>query len=138
MGDAGRAQRGFPAADYRLAYGDGKEEVGFADIVVVEEIDYVGAEVVGVENPSAVGDGYAELMFFVALAVERDEPQAVGVGKLQQRAGGGDERRRLVVVSVEGAEGPFEMGHGERGAEARADGAFGNAARETGGPHAGG
>jgi len=38
---------------------------------VVEKIGDIGFESVGVENPSAVGDGDSELMFFVALTVER-------------------------------------------------------------------
>ena len=51
----------------------GKEDVGGSDVVVVEKIGDVGFEVIGVEDPSAVRDGDAELMFFIALAVERDE-----------------------------------------------------------------
>jgi hypothetical protein len=39
--------------------------------VVLEEIMGMGAEGVGVEPPSAEGDGDAELMLFVALAVQR-------------------------------------------------------------------
>ena len=122
MGDARRAQRGFPSADHGLANGDGKKEIGFADIVVVEEIHDVGAEVIGVEDPSAKGDGHAELMLFVALAVERNESQIVGIGKMQQRPGSGDQRRRLIIVAIESAESPVEMRNVERGAEARADG----------------
>ena len=138
MGDARRTQRGFPAANHGLRHGDGEKQVGFANVVVVEEIHDVGAEVVGVEHPSAIGDGDAELMFFIALAVERDESQAIGVGKLQQGAGRCDERRGLVVVAVESAKGPLQTRHGERCAEARADGGFCNAAGEMRGAHAGG
>ena len=104
MRDARRAQRELPAANHGLVDRDGEEEIRFADVVVVEEIYDVGAEGVGVEHPSAIRDGDAELMLFVALAVQRNESQIVGVGKLQQRTGRGDERRRLVVVAVEGAE----------------------------------
>ncbi len=56
---------------------------------MVEEIYDIGAEGVGVENPSAIGDGHAELMFLVALAVEGNEPEVVRVGELQQRPGRG-------------------------------------------------
>ena len=49
-----------------------KKDVGGSDVVVVEEIGDVGFESVGVENPSAIGDGHSELMFFVALAVQSD------------------------------------------------------------------
>ena len=65
-----------------MANRDRKEKIGFADVVVVEEIYDVGAEVVSVENPAMEGDGYAELMFFIALAVELDESEVVGVCKL--------------------------------------------------------
>ncbi len=57
MGDAGRAESEFPSADHCLGNGDGEEEIGLADIVVIEEIHYVGAEVVGVEYPAMVWDG---------------------------------------------------------------------------------
>ena len=97
----------------------GKEDAGSADVVVVEKIVDIGFEVVGVEHPSAVRDGDAELMFFVALAVERNESEARLADELmQQRAGDGFDRRSLIVVAVEGAEGPMELRHGDGGAEA--------------------
>ena len=38
MGDAGRAQREFPSADDRVLNGEREEKIGFADVVVIEEI----------------------------------------------------------------------------------------------------
>ena len=83
MGDARRAQSKFPAPDHGLGDGDGEEEVGFSDAVVIEEIGDVGSEVVSVESPSAKGDGDPELMFFVAFAVERDESADFGVAEIE-------------------------------------------------------
>ncbi len=123
VSEARRAEREFPAANDSLRDGDGEEDAGGADVVVVEEILDVGAEVVGVENPSAVRDGDAELMFFVALAVQGDEAKPLLLGVVDQRgAGDGFDRRGLVVVSVEGAEGPVQLRDGDGGAETRADG----------------
>jgi hypothetical protein len=78
---------------------------------VVEKIGDIGFEGVGVEDPSAVRDGDAELMFFVALAVERQKLAAYwAVTQGFQRTGNGFDGRRLIVVSVEGAEGPTNLG----------------------------
>ena len=77
VGDARRAQGEFPSANQGLVVGEGKEDVGGSDVVVVEKIGDIGFEGIGVENPSAVGNGDAELMFFVALAVERQKAAAV-------------------------------------------------------------
>ena len=79
IGDAWRAESEFPSANDCLGDGDGEEEVGLADVVMIEEIHDVGAEVIGVENPAVIGDGDSELVFFIALAVERNESQAVGL-----------------------------------------------------------
>ena len=76
VGDAGRAQGELPGADEGVGDGDGKEDVGGADVVVVEKIGDIGFEGVGVEDKSAERDGDAELMFFVALAMERDDGRA--------------------------------------------------------------
>src|SRR5579872_8822 len=85
VGDAGRAQRDLPSADSRILNGEREKEIGLADVVVIEKIGCVGAEGVGIENPSAPGNVDAELRFFVTLAVERDESEVVGIGELQER-----------------------------------------------------
>ena len=69
--------------------------------------------------------------FFVAFSVEGDEIQIVVVGELQERARGGDQRRRLIVMAVGGAECPVQARHIERDAEARADGVFRDASRKN-------
>src|ERR1700736_4587056 len=66
-----RAEGEFPSTNNRLSNRKGKEYVRFADVAVIEEIVGVGLKGVGIESPTAIGDGDAELMFFVALAVQR-------------------------------------------------------------------
>src|SRR5712691_5418807 len=67
-----------------------------------------GAESVGIERPSAEGNGHAELMFFVTLAEERDEFATICRAQLRQRTGSGEQRRGLIIVSVESTEGPAQ------------------------------
>src|SRR5579872_6396093 len=135
MGNARGTQRGFPATNDGMGDGYREEEVGLADIVVVEEILRIGAEGVEVENPAAEREGGPKLMFFVALALEQNKSQAVGIGKLQERTGGCNQGRGLVIVAVEGAESPIEMRDIEGNAKARTDCIFGNTARKVGGAH---
>ena len=70
---AGRAQGELPAADARAFDGDGEKEIGIVEIVVVKEVCGAREKVIGVKGPTAQGNGDAELMLFVALAVKRDE-----------------------------------------------------------------
>src|SRR5664279_2767134 len=138
MGDARRPQREFPAADEGLLNREGEEEIGFSDSVVVEEIIGSGAEGVGVERPSAEGYGDAELMLFVAFAVQRDEGATVLCAQLHQWSGGGEQGWRLIVVAVESAEGPAQPWDGNDGADARADRVLGDASGKAGRAEAGG
>jgi len=108
VSDAGRAQGEFPPANQGLGNGEGKEDVGGSDVVVVEKIADVGLEVIGVEDPSAVRDGDAELMFLVALTVERQKAAAGWLTLGDQRTRNGFDWRRLIVVTVEGAECPVK------------------------------
>ena len=148
MGNTRRAQRELPCLNHGLGNGEGKEDVGSSDVVVVEKIGDIGFEGIGVENPSAVRDGDAELMFLVALTVERQKAAAGWLTLGDQRTGDGFDWRRLIVVTVEGAECPMKARKGDGGAEARLDGGLGDgrlegtggkvAFGETRGAHAGG
>ena len=102
---------------------------------MVKEIASVGLEIVGVEHPPAIGNGDSELMLFVALSLKREEPTTVRSTKLLQRASDCEERRRLVVVAVEGAEGPIQEGDIQRCAETRTDGVLRHSAAEVRGAH---
>ena len=78
--EVGRAEREFPCLDERALDGDGDEDAGFADVVVVEEVVGLGLEGVGVEQPATEGDLDAELVLFVALAFEGEVAVAIGLG----------------------------------------------------------
>ena len=67
------AKRNLRAANARSGNGDGDENVGLSDIVVVEKVYAAGFEIVDVQSPAANRDRHAELMFFVALAMQRNE-----------------------------------------------------------------
>ncbi len=123
VGKSRRTKRQLPAANHGLRDGDRKEDAGSADVVVIEKIAGVGLEVIGVKNPSPKRDGDAELMLFVAFAVERGKSQALLAGVIdQRRAGDGLNWWCLIVVPIESAEGPTQLGDGDGGAEARLDG----------------
>src|SRR5215469_6006230 len=135
MCNPGRTQGCFPTTDQGLAYRDRKEEIRFSDVVVVKEIDCSGAEVIGINNPSPERYRDTELVFFIEFAMERNEPQIVSLRKLQQRAGSSDERRRLIVVTIEGSKGPVQMRNIQCSTDTRADRALHHTAAEMGGAH---
>src|SRR6202140_5270241 len=102
---------------------------------MVEEIVSVGLEIVGVEHPAAIGYRESKLMFFVALSLKGEETTIVRSAKLLQRSSNREEGRRLVVVAVEGAEGPIQAGDIQRCAETRTDGGLCHSAAEVRGAH---
>ena len=124
-------QSGFPASNGGASDGDRKEQIRLTNVVVIEEICDGGAEGISVEGPPAVRDGNAKLVLFVALAVQGNESRIVGPGKLKQRARGGDQRRGLIIMTVESAECPLKMWNCERRSEARADRSFRLTTRKT-------
>ena len=79
--DARRTKRDFPRVNQRAINRDGKKKIGFADIVVVEEIIRAGLKCVGIQRPAAEGNRDAELVLFVALAVQRHERKIRVVGE---------------------------------------------------------
>ena len=88
--DAGRAECQLPGADQRAVDGDGEVDAGVADVGVVEEVVDAVLEGTGVEQPAAEGNLQAELVLLVALAMQRDEGGAVGIGVGEDGAGGGE------------------------------------------------
>src|SRR5580658_6619624 len=138
-----RAQSKFPATNQGLGNGNREKDARSADVVVVEEIPHVGAEVIGIENPTAQRNAHAKLSLFVEFAVQRYESQALPLREIdQRRAGSGFKRRRLVETPVEGAERPAKTGDRERCTEARTDRGFRDSVRvvagKARGPDAGG
>jgi len=68
--DSRRAQRQFPSANQGSGIGEREENVRSSNVVVVEKIGNISLEGIGVEHPSAIRNGNAELMFFIAFAME--------------------------------------------------------------------
>src|SRR6185369_14144959 len=64
-----------------------------------------------------IGDGNAELMLFIALAVQRQDGETARFDKLQHRTGNGRERRLLVVASIKSVQHPIQT----READGRTD-----------------
>src|SRR2546423_9118700 len=58
-------------------------------------------------------------MFFVALAAQGQDGEAGCLGKLQERAGDGRERRLLIVATVEPVQHPVESRQAQRPTDAR-------------------
>jgi hypothetical protein len=76
VGDTGRAKGKFPAANDCLGNRDGKASAR-TDAAMIEEITSIRFEVIDVEYPATIRNGYPELMLFIALAVKRDEPTVI-------------------------------------------------------------
>ena len=112
-------------------HGDGDEDAGLADVLVVEEVFGAGLEGVGVEEPAVEGDLNAELMFFVAFSFEWDVAEAVVVGVVEQRTGDAGDCWWLVEVAVEGAEDPVEFGDLEGYSDAWVERVFGDGTGEV-------
>src|SRR5579884_509786 len=71
-----------------------------------------------------IGNHHAELALLIALAAECDKSAIALRAQVKKRTRCCNQRWSLVVLSVEGAEGPIKAGNSERCAEARADGAL--------------
>src|SRR5690242_10168923 len=80
IADARRPQGKFPPVNARALNRDREKQVGIVEIIMVEEIFGTSQEIAGVERPSVERNGDAKLVFFIALTVERDEPQILIVG----------------------------------------------------------
>lgn len=77
---------------------------------MVEEIGGASQKIVGIEGPAAKGNSYAELVLFVAFAVERNKTEILIVGGGEKWTGNSEQRRSLIEMSVEGAENPVKLG----------------------------
>ena len=95
---------------------------------MVEKIIDAVFEGVGVDDPSTERNLDAELMLFIVLAMERRERGVVAVGEGEHRAGGGDQRRRLVEAAIGAAEDPGEFGDLDGHADAWGGGVLGKGA----------
>ena len=89
---------------------------------MVEEIFGASEKIASVERPAVEWNGNAKLVLLIALTVERNEAQILIVGGLEERAGNGQQRRRLVEMAVKGAENPVQLGNPQGSAGARVGG----------------
>ena len=104
--EARRVHRAFPSPDAGAIDGEGKENVGIAQNVMIEKVFCASAEVGEIEGPSRHGDGQTELVLLIALAPQRQETKSLLRRLLQQRTAYREQRRGLVVMPVEAAERP--------------------------------
>src|ERR1700690_2540284 len=112
-------QSEFPTLNEGAIPREWPEEIGFADVAVVQPILGACLECVRVESPAAVRNGDAELMLFITLAAQRAKRQVLTVGQIKKWAGCSKQRRRLVKITVECAEDPIQMGDLDGDANAR-------------------
>lgn len=131
IADAGRTQRKFPTVDARALNGYREKQVGVVKIGVVEEILGASEKIACVERPAVEWNGDAKLVLFIAFSVEWNEAQILIVGGLQERTGNGQQRRRLVEMSVKSAENPVQLRNPQGSADARAGGILDHAAGEV-------
>src|SRR6266481_3929848 len=127
---ARRAQRKLPATDERSVNSDRKKCVGVSDGVMVKKVFYVSAKFVRIKRPSAEWDSHPELVFFIALAVKRNETQVLAGNESQQWAGN-RKQRRLVEVAIETAENPIQARNLHRYSDARTGGILYYSSREV-------
>src|SRR5690349_12461111 len=116
---ARRAHAGLPAANASALDGQREKNIRIAERVVVEEIARAGSEVREVEAPAFHRDGKAEFVLLVALALERQESEALAGGEFEHRPAYAEQRRRLVVAAVEAAQHPLETRNPNCGPYAR-------------------
>ena len=89
-----RVHRAFPSPDAGAIDGEGKENIGIAQNVMVEKVLRAGAEVGEIEGPSRHGDGQTEFVLLIALAPQRQETKSLLRRLLQQRTAHREQRRR--------------------------------------------
>src|SRR5919198_1372474 len=113
MEESRGAKSAFPSANARLVDGQRQKNIRVAQNIVVEEIACPGVEAVNVQDPSAKRHGQAELVLFVALAVQGQKGEPLLKREIEQRPGHGVEGRRLIVPRVGRPQRPAESRQAE-------------------------
>src|SRR4029077_19321772 len=134
-GDAWRHRRTFPASDTGLINGEREENVGIAQDVVIEKVLRAGAEVGDVEDPARERNRQSEFMLFIALAPQRQETESLLGGVVQQRTIHREQRRGLIVTSVEPTQDPVEARYSDSGPDPGIDRIFADGRTEMSEPH---
>ena len=86
---ARRPQGKFPGLNQRFVPDERPEEIGLADIAVIEPIPRVSLKCIGVERPATEGNRHANLPLFIPLAVNGSEIEVLIVRQFSQRTGQG-------------------------------------------------
>src|SRR5437763_15924612 len=92
MRDSRRTQCCVPTLNHNMLDGEREEQIGFANYIVIKKIRNASAEGIGVEDPSAIRNRYSKLVFFVALAMKRDEIKIIRISQYKQWTGCGHEQ----------------------------------------------
>src|SRR5215469_3228461 len=106
---ARRTQSEFRTLDQRLVPSERPEKIGLADIAVIQPVVSPSLKMVGGKFPTSERDGDAELIFFIALPVQRREREIFAVREVEQRSRSREQRGRLVEMAVESVENPIQL-----------------------------
>src|SRR5262249_16750946 len=109
-----------PAADAGVFKREREEDVRVPQRIVIEEVPCARTEVRNVEDPASDRYRQSEFALFVALATQRKEAAAFLVVTFartfrKEFSGDREERRSLVVASIEGPRHPAQFGNAKSG-----------------------
>ena len=77
---------------------------------MIEKVSRAGAEVGDVKGPARQRNRESEFVLLIALTPQRQETKSLLGGLLEQRTIHREQRRSLIVASVESAQDPVECG----------------------------
>ena len=119
ISDVRRANGELPTNDTRCINGEREENVGVSDIAVIKIILGARLERIRVHGPSAHRNGHSKLRFLVPLTAQGNKAEILAIHEVHDGAGGGQQRRRLIKLSVERPEYPIEARHARSYAKPR-------------------
>src|ERR1041385_6054577 len=96
-----------------------KEDVGRTQRLMVQKIPRLRVVIRSVKPPLFIRNGDAELKLLVTLTVQRQDREAAGFHKLQQRTRDSRERRLLIVATIKSVQHPVEPRLTDRRSDAR-------------------
>src|SRR5271165_4921668 len=123
-----RADGGFLSLNDGSLNGEGQEDVGIANYVMVKEVPHTCVEVSDAGGPVSHRNRDAVLLLDVALTLQWQKSQPLALGEIKQRTGNRVERRRLIVVGISRPQHPIQLGDGDGHAQPRIDRVFGKVA----------
>src|SRR5260370_40329230 len=103
IADARRTERRLPAIDSRSLHVHREEDARVIQGIMVEKVGGASEKVVGVQDPVLKGKGDTDMVFFIALACQRQEINLLSLDGAQSRAGKRAERWGMIKVHVKDA-----------------------------------